>query len=202
MLSVEIISHCLAYHHRELYRTENKPSHKSDCALFLRLYIAGQTRDGDLDIFFQTWEPCIPSVIICEWKTSVWDKVWPFWAFRKALQNMWRDSIGWHHHTWCCCRYQYAENHWCEEIPIICDTCVATVHQIAAAHVYRIDTIWDVYLENSLKSTTRETRGRGIRQLVAPSNTILGNWQRVLEIARQQDWTIQLLGTPSYWKRL
>ena len=53
MLSVEIISHCLAYHHRELYRTENKPSHKGDCALFLRLYIAGQTRDGDLDNFFK-----------------------------------------------------------------------------------------------------------------------------------------------------
>ena len=25
---------------------------KSDCALFLRLYIASQTRDGDLDNFF------------------------------------------------------------------------------------------------------------------------------------------------------
>ena len=50
-------------------------------------------------------------------------------------------------------------------------------------NVTRIDTIWDVYLEDSLKSTARENRGRGIRRRVAPSNTIPGNWQEFLRLA-------------------
>ena len=50
-------------------------------------------------------------------------------------------------------------------------------------NVTRIDIIWDVYLEDSLKSTARNIRGRGIRRRVAPSNTIPGNWQEFLRLA-------------------
>ena len=50
-------------------------------------------------------------------------------------------------------------------------------------NVTSIDIIWDVYLEDSLKSTTREIRGRGIRRRVTPSNTIPGNWQEFLRLA-------------------
>ena len=50
-------------------------------------------------------------------------------------------------------------------------------------NVTRIDIIWDVHLEDSLKSTAREIRGGGIRQRVAPSNTIPGNWQEFLRLA-------------------
>ena len=48
--------------------------------------------------------------------------------------------------------------------------------------MHRIDIIWNVYLEDSLKSTTREIRGRGIRRRVAPLNTIPGNWQELLRL--------------------
>ena len=44
-------------------------------------------------------------------------------------------------------------------------------------NVKRIDIIWDVYLEDSLKSTTRDIRVIG---RVVPSNTIPGNWQEFL----------------------
>ena len=50
-------------------------------------------------------------------------------------------------------------------------------------NVPRIDIIWDVYLEDSLKSTAREIQGRGIRQRVDASNTIPGNWQGFLRLA-------------------
>ena len=53
-------------------------------------------------------------------------------------------------------------------------------------NVTRIDIIWDVYLEDSLKSTAREIREGGmpmIRRHVAPSNTIPGNWQEFLRLA-------------------
>ena len=49
-------------------------------------------------------------------------------------------------------------------------------------NVTRID-VWDVYLEDSLKSTTREIQGRGIRRRVDSSNTIPGNLQGFLRLA-------------------
>ena len=50
-------------------------------------------------------------------------------------------------------------------------------------NVTRIDIIWDVYLEERLKSTAREIRDRGIWRRAAPSNTIPGNWQEFLRLA-------------------
>ena len=39
-------------------------------------------------------------------------------------------------------------------------------------HVKRIDIVWDKYVENSLKATTRRKRGSGVRQLVAANNKL------------------------------
>ena len=47
----------------------------------------------------------------------------------------------------------------------------------------RVDIVWDVYLEDSLKSDTREKRGKGVRRRVAPASTIPGNWQEFLRLA-------------------
>ncbi|GFO41879.1 hypothetical protein PoB_006838400 [Plakobranchus ocellatus] len=47
----------------------------------------------------------------------------------------------------------------------------------------KIDIVWDVYLEDSLKSTTREIQGRGIRRRVAPPNAIPSKWQEFLRLA-------------------
>ena len=47
----------------------------------------------------------------------------------------------------------------------------------------RVDIVWDVYLEDSLKSDTREKRGKGIRRRVAAANKIPGNWQEFLRLA-------------------
>uniref|UniRef100_UPI00358E697A uncharacterized protein n=1 Tax=Myxine glutinosa TaxID=7769 RepID=UPI00358E697A len=50
-------------------------------------------------------------------------------------------------------------------------------------NVMRIDIIWDVYLDESLKTTARENRGKGVRRRVALSNMIPGNWQEFLRLA-------------------
>ena len=36
----------------------------------------------------------------------------------------------------------------------------------------RIDVVWDVYLPDSLKGTTRQKRAKGVRRRVSPSNAI------------------------------
>ena len=46
----------------------------------------------------------------------------------------------------------------------------------------RIDLVWDVYLPASLKASTRQKRGKGIRKRVAPSTVIPKNWKDFLRV--------------------
>ena len=48
------------------------------------------------------------------------------------------------------------------------------------SHVSRLDIVWDEYLKNSLKATTRGKRGTGVRQRVAADNKLPRNWQEFL----------------------
>ena len=45
-----------------------------------------------------------------------------------------------------------------------------------------LDIVWDQYRENSLKSQTRNKRGKGIRRRVDASTSLPGNWQEFLRI--------------------
>ena len=50
------------------------------------------------------------------------------------------------------------------------------------ARVTKVNIIWDVYIPDSLKSTARENRGKGVRRRVAAANSIPGNWQEFLRV--------------------
>ena len=41
--------------------------------------------------------------------------------------------------------------------------------------VHRLDFVWDVYLPDSLKGTTRQKRGKGLRKRMAPSTVMPKN---------------------------
>ena len=41
----------------------------------------------------------------------------------------------------------------------------------------RVDVIWDVYKPDSLKSTAREKRGKGVLRQVLPTTVIPQNWK-------------------------
>jgi len=47
----------------------------------------------------------------------------------------------------------------------------------------RVDVIWDIYREESIKLQCREKRGKGIRRRVSGSTHIPGNWQQFLHIS-------------------
>ena len=49
-------------------------------------------------------------------------------------------------------------------------------------NVTRLDIVWDEYLKNSLKATTRGKRGTGVRQRVAADNNLPRNWQEFLRV--------------------
>ena len=49
-------------------------------------------------------------------------------------------------------------------------------------HASRLDLVLDSYKADSLKATARAKRGKGVRQLVADSAPIPGNWQDFLRV--------------------
>ena len=51
-------------------------------------------------------------------------------------------------------------------------------------YVSRVDIVWDQYLQNSLKSQTRNKSGKGIRRRVNASTNMPSNWQQFL---REED---------------
>ena len=50
------------------------------------------------------------------------------------------------------------------------------------ASVKRLDIVWDVYLEDSLKAATRQKRGSGLQKKVIPSATLPDNWKGFLRV--------------------
>ena len=48
--------------------------------------------------------------------------------------------------------------------------------------VQRVDVVWDVYRENSFKSTKRERRGTGTQRRVASSSKLPKNWKSFLHV--------------------
>ena len=46
----------------------------------------------------------------------------------------------------------------------------------------QVDIVWDVYVADSLKSTTRQKRGKGVRRRVAPTTAIPQNWMDFLRV--------------------
>ena len=46
----------------------------------------------------------------------------------------------------------------------------------------RVDVVWDVYLSDSLKRTTIQKRGKGVRRRVSPSITIPKSWKDFLRV--------------------
>ena len=48
--------------------------------------------------------------------------------------------------------------------------------------VSRVDLVWDIYKDDSLKGTARAKRGTGVRSHVVGKAALPGNWQNVLRI--------------------
>ena len=47
-------------------------------------------------------------------------------------------------------------------------------------YVRRVDIVWDEYIENSLKATTRSDRGAGVRRRVTANNLLPRKWNDFL----------------------
>ena len=166
---------------------------KEDCALFSRLYIACQSRDGDLNEFFkhenQPWPPSLSKAGKMRDGTKA--------SLLTCLEGM-----------------SYAPNGTPQVDAKIMDGSVvvhmlpsgtSTTFQDYASNVFmpyiegqlqsvrRIDIVWDVYRDDSLKSATRDARGTGTRRKVIPSARIPGNWKSFLRVNENKTQLFHLL---------
>ncbi|CAG9819991.1 unnamed protein product [Phaedon cochleariae] len=57
----------------------------------------------------------------------------------------------------------------------------------------RIDVIWDIYIDKSLKASTREKRGKGKRKLVRENTSIPRNWNDFLRDSENKNQLFDLI---------
>lgn len=154
---------------------------KNDCSLFSRLYITCQMRDGDLDQFFTCENQAAPPSLSLMGKLRPADKA-PLLPILENLVppdsvmsgvdaividgsvviNMLKPGS-------CKTFMEYADQ-------------VFTPYILAQLQgVQRLDIVWDVYVPNSLKATTRARRGQGKRRRVTATGPLPGNWSDFLK---------------------
>ena len=61
--------------------------------------------------------------------------------------------------------------------------------------VFRVDIVWDVYREDSLKAQTRRNRGAGHQLRVANNTSIPANWRNFLRVDANKDALFRLLAS-------
>lgn len=166
---------------------------KEDCSLFSRLYIACQSRDGELDQFFshenQPWPPsiaklgemrsgtksdllgCIENMVNSQQQAPTVDVEIFDGAFVVQMLKP-GDSKTFQ---------QYIENRF---LPFL---------SRETQTIKRFDIVWDMYLTNSLKALTRQKRGHGVRRKVLPTSLIPGNWQSFLRVDENKNELFKLL---------
>ena len=155
---------------------------KKTCALFSQLYVACQVRGGNMDDFFRHEnQECPPSLSQCgqlrsgkksdlmhclEKLTPVHENTPNVSALLldgAVIVNMLKPGAS---RTF----QAYGEDVFLKYIKT----------QLQTAN--RIDIVWDEYLPDSLKATTRDKRGKGIRRRVNPNNRLPGNWDAFLKV--------------------
>ena len=160
---------------------------KSDCSLFARLFIACQTREGDLDDFFQHEnQACPPSIsdlgkLRLPKKKSELAECLQTCTTPKgempsnidviiidgaAVVNMVKPGVAGAEKTFT----NYADNSF---LPYV---------KAQLQHAKRVDVVWDDYIENGLKATARCNRGAGARRRVAANSQLPRNWKEFLRV--------------------
>jgi hypothetical protein len=157
---------------------------KTDCELFSRLYVACQSRDGDLEEFFKHENhPYPPSLS-------------NHGALRLGSKSDLLACIG-------CETSCTAELSNPEADVVVCDGavvvqmlqpgCARTFDEYKAViffpylqqllrAVKRLDVVFDTYVTDSLKLTCRDKRGSGIRTRVSENTKMPKNWQQFLRV--------------------
>ena len=155
---------------------------KNDCGLFSRLYVSCQTRDGDLDTFFTHENQAAPPSLSVGGKLRLGTKA----DLLHCLDLEEKQSVnapivdvklfdG-------AAIVQMLKPGTAKTFQEYADMVFVSYMSTQLATAQRVDIVWDVYIPDSLKSTTRQKRGKGMRRRVAPSTLLPKNWKDFLRL--------------------
>ena len=155
---------------------------KSDCNLFSRLYIACQTRDGDLDTFFMHENQSAPPSLSLGGMIRLGTKadllrclqLEEFQETNNPLVNA-KIFDG-------AAIVQMLHPGTAKTFQDYADAVFSSYVSSQLESVERVDIVWDAYIADSLKSTTRQKRGKGVRRRVAPTTALPQNWKDFLRV--------------------
>ena len=156
---------------------------KNECALFSQLYIACENRDGNLEEFFrhenQPWPPSLADRGELR-KGQKADLVQCLEALQSkkpngppTVESMVLDGA---------VAVQMLNPRTARTFQEYFDTVFMPYITKQMENVKRLDIVWDVYKDNSLKAGIREKRGKGICRRVLPSTAIPSDWHSFLRV--------------------
>ena len=155
---------------------------KSDCHLFSRLYIACQTRDGNLDEFFryenQAYPPSLSrgGSLYTGTKSDLLDSL-PVTQIDNEHEMTFTASILDGAVTVQMLKPNNAQTFSDYRAKVFIPYLMSVLSKVE-----RIDVVFDIYREHSLKLLTREKRGVGTRTHVVGHTKIPMNWQEFLRV--------------------
>ena len=157
---------------------------KSDCALFSRLYIVCQTRDGDLHEFFKHENQGCPPYTIAKWKSRLLGRKSDLLHCIEAIIAALTESPN---------STDVTIIDGAAAINMLKPTSAVKTYQDYAKQVFipyikgqlqhakRVDVVWDEYTPNN-EETARKKRGKGIRRRVKSSTKLPSNWHEFLRV--------------------
>ncbi len=153
---------------------------KNDCNLFSRLYIACQMRYGDLDTFFKHENQNSPPSLSLGGKLRFGTKAHLLHCIQfEEIQDMNGPVVNVKLFDGAAV-VQMLRPGLTKTFQEYADTIFMPYISSQLKSVKRVDIVWDMYIQDRLKSTTRQKRGKGVRRRVAPTTTIPHNWKDFL----------------------
>ena len=171
------------------------PGLKNDRGLFSRLYIASQTREGDVYEFFRHENEPIPPALSneglirtgkkCDLLDCLPSNETTSNDSPKVDAKVFNGPAVVH----------YLQSGTCATFDDYANDVFVPYMVNELSKVSRVDIVWDIYRPDSLKGTTRERRGTGTRRRVHASTRIPGNWQSFLRNDENKQELFRFLAT-------
>ena len=172
---------------------------RNDVHLFSRMYIACQARESDMDAFFEhenhAWPPSLASNGIMHQtsKSDLMDSLESLAPKPESIPDVDVKIVD-----------GAALVHMLD--PKKSQQPIKTFEDYSALiflpyigrllqNVVRVDVVWDVYRDDSLKAQARQNRGSGIRMRVETNTNIPSNWKNFLRCDANKESLFQLLAT-------
>uniref|UniRef100_A0A7M5XM76 AWS domain-containing protein n=2 Tax=Clytia hemisphaerica TaxID=252671 RepID=A0A7M5XM76_9CNID len=170
---------------------------KKSCHLFSQLYIACQVRDSNLDEFFAHENTAFAPSLSKNGNLRSGNKADLTTCLRKVVTETGPQKVD----TDCLILDGAAI------VNILKPTRASTFHEYSKeftqfvknqiTSVNRLDIVWDVYIEKSLKLSARTKRGKGTRRKVLEDTRIPGNWQSFLRVDKNKEELFRFLARES-----